>query len=204
MFSLGEPHYFPSFLGERMQIGMVVNDFDAALTYWSEVMQVGPWIAIEESLGDRRMVHRGEQTPVEMTLALSYVGETQVEIIAQTNSAPSPYREFLDEGREGMHHIAFWPEDYAQSCHELKTRGFNEVMTILTADGEKNVSYFQAPVALGFMVEVVPLTAARREYYSAIEVLARNWDGTRPVRRFRSRLDFLASEDVADLKKGHL
>src|SRR5690348_10552039 len=108
---------------------MVVNDLDAALRYWSEVMEVGPWIVIEASLGDRKLIHRGVQSPVEMSLALSYIGETQLEIITQSNSAPSPYREFLDQGREGVQHIGFWPESYEQSCEELERRGFSEVMT---------------------------------------------------------------------------
>jgi catechol 2,3-dioxygenase-like lactoylglutathione lyase family enzyme len=201
VFPLPQSRYFPSFLGERSQIGMVVNDLDAALRYWTEVMEVGPWITIDASLGDRRLVHRGVDSPVEMSLALSYVGETQVELIAQSNAAPSPFREFLDQGREGVQHIGFWPENYEDSCKELERRGFEEVMTILTADGEKNVSYFQGPPVIGAMVEVVPLTAQRREFYGAIEALARSWDGTRPVRRFGTRPDFLASCDVTALRQ---
>jgi catechol 2,3-dioxygenase-like lactoylglutathione lyase family enzyme len=199
VYPLPDSRYFPAFLGERMQVGMVVNDLDAALRYWTEVLEVGPWVVIEESLGDRQLFHRGEQSPVQMSLALSYVGETQVELITQTNDAPSPYREFLDEGREGVHHIAFWPQDYETAVKELERRGFEEIMTVRTADGEKNVSYFRSPPVLGVMVEVVPLTQARRAYYSAIEALARTWDGDRPIRRYRTRPDFLASQDVARL-----
>jgi catechol 2,3-dioxygenase-like lactoylglutathione lyase family enzyme len=183
-----------------MQVGMVVNDLDAALRYWTEVLEVGPWVVIEESLGDRTLYHRGEQSPVEMRLALSHLGETQVELISQSNDAPSPYREFLDQGREGVHHVAFWPKDYEAAVTELVGRGFEEVMTVRTVDGGRSLSYFEGPPVLGVMVEVAPLTEARRQYYSAIEVLARTWDGDRPIRRHRTRDDFLASEDVAGLR----
>lgn len=199
MFRIPDPRYYPPFLGERMQVGMVVRDLDEALRYWTEIMEVGPWILIEESLGDRHMVHRGEVTPVQMSLALTYIGETQFELIAQSNTAPSPYREFLEQGRQGVHHVAFYPDDYAEACKELERRGFDEVTSIVTATGEKSVSYFEGSPLIGAMVELVPLTDARRAYYGAMEALARSWDGSLPVRRFPTRADFLASGDVAGL-----
>ena len=81
----------PSILGTRTQVGMVVRDLEAATSFWSQELSVGPWISIESSGADRRFVYRGQETPVEMVLAFSYTGETQLEIIAQTNTAPSPY-----------------------------------------------------------------------------------------------------------------
>jgi hypothetical protein len=50
------------------------------------------------------------------------------------------------------------------------------------------------------VVEIVPVTQARREYCFAIEQLARSWDCDRPIRGFRSRADVLARDDVARLK----
>ncbi|MBY8858675.1 VOC family protein [Nocardia sp. CA2R105] len=201
MFQLPDARYYPSFLGERMQVGMIVNDLEQALTFWTEVMDVGPWIVIEQSLGDREFVHRGEVSPVDMSVAFSYIGETQFELIAQNNDAPSAYREFLEEGREGVQHLAFWPDDYEHACAELERRGFEEVTVVRTADGEKNVSYFAGPPLLGVLIEVIPVTEARRQYVAAMEALARTWDGTRPIRRFASRADFLVSADVASLER---
>jgi catechol 2,3-dioxygenase-like lactoylglutathione lyase family enzyme len=192
--------YYPSFLGERMQVGMVTSDMSAALTFWSEVMGVGPWIVIEDSLGDRTFIHRGKESDVKMSAAFSYLGETQLELIAQSNAAPSPYAEFLGEGRQGVHHIAFWPDNYQAACLELERRGFEEVCTVLTPGGEKNVSYFSGPAPMGVLLEVIPVTKARSQYYAAMEILARSWDGTRPIRRFRTRDDFLASTDVTSLR----
>jgi hypothetical protein len=45
------------------------------------------------------------------------------------------------------------------------------------------------------MYEIAPMTAERASYFAAIRKLAASWDGSRPVRRFRSRAEFLASED---------
>ena len=64
-------------------------------------------------------------------------------------------------------------------------------------DGTRNVAYFDAPKTFGAMVEIVPMTPARMAYFSRIRVLASNWDGSRPIRRFEDREAFLASGEGA-------
>lgn len=185
----------PSFLGPRTQIGMVVRDIEEAATYWSEELGVGPWIIIESSGADRRFVHRGQDIAVEMEIAFSYTGETQLEMICQTNSVPSLYTEFLDEGREGVHHLGFWPEDFEGSREALAKAGFEEITSLFLPDGTRNVSYYASPAFIGAFVELAPMTPFRKTYMNAIEVLANTWDGSRPLRRFGSREEFIASDD---------
>jgi hypothetical protein len=132
-----------------------------------------------------------------MSLALSYSGQTQLELIAQFNDAPSPYLEFLEDGHEGVHHLEFWPDDYARSCEVLERAGFEELSAIYLPDGTKNASYYLSPPAVGVIVAVVPMTPFRRTYMTAIEKLAAGWDGSRPLRRFKTRAEFLASDDFA-------
>ena len=184
-------------LGRRMQIGMVVNDLEQAAEFWASELGVGPWIMIEDALEDRRMVYRGQETRVDFSLALSYAGETQVELITQNNDAPSPYREFLQEGREGVHHLEFWPDDYATSCEALERAGFTELSTFHLPDGTKNASYYESPAVVGSIVAIVPMTPYRRSYMTVIETLASTWDGTRHLRKFPTRSDFLKSEDFS-------
>ena len=110
-----------SFLGQKMQLGYVVADLDAALRFWTEALKVGPFVVIEDSLGDRRFMHRGQPSEVRMSVAFSYFGDVQIEFITQQNSAPSPYTEFLSIAPAGgLHHLAFWPQDYAQAKITLR------------------------------------------------------------------------------------
>lgn len=190
----------PDVLGKRIQVSMVVHDLEHAARIWSEHLGVGPWIVFEDALEGRAFMHRGQRSDVHMSLALTYAGETQLELIAQANDAPSPYREFLKGGREGVQHLEFWPEDYAASCRALESAGFEELSTIHLADGTKNASYFESPASVGVVVAVVPMTPYRQLYMSAIERLAAGWDGTRPLRRFPTRADFLASDDFASVQ----
>ncbi len=185
---------FPSFLGERMQLGLVVSDMEVALRFWTEGLKVGPFVVIEDSFGDRRFVHRGREIEMKMSVAFSYLGDTQIELVVQSNSSPSPYTEFLESSGGGLHHVAFWPDDFDQSCKELERLGLEEVTTIHMPDGMKNVSFFSSS-QLGVMIELIPWTPARRRYVAGIKALAEAWDGSRPVRRFRTRADFLASDE---------
>ena len=200
MASLADADGTRNVLGRRIQVSMVVHDLEAAARTWSEHLGVGPWILIEDALEGRTFMHRGHRSDVRMSLALTYSGETQLELITQANDAPSPYREFLDRGHEGVQHLEFWPDDYVASCAALEGAGFTELSTINLPDGTKNASYYESPASVGVVVALVPMTPHRHSYMSAIERLAATWDGTRHLRRFATRADFLASDDFASVR----
>jgi len=185
----------PDLLGRRMQIGMVVHDLEAAAEFWSEEFGVGPWIMFEDLLEGRRMVHKGQEAVVDASLAMSYHGETQVELITQHNDARSPYLEFLEAGREGVHHLEFWPDDYAGACETLQRAGFTEATAIYSLEGEKTSVYFESPPVVGVIIAVVPMNPFRKSYMSTIEQLALTWNGERHLRRFPTRAAFLESDD---------
>jgi catechol 2,3-dioxygenase-like lactoylglutathione lyase family enzyme len=196
MVAASEMTHLTSFLGQKMQLGYVVADLDAALRFWTERLGVGPFVVIENSLErDRRFIYRGQARDIRMSIAFSYLGDVQIEFIAQSNSEPSPYTDFLSSGRQGLHHLGFWPQDYPQACEQLQRMGLAEVCTIEMQDGTKNVSYFSGPPHLGVMLEVVPLTPARTKYFGGIRALAESWDGSRPIRRYSTRAEFMASPD---------
>lgn len=188
-------------LGRRVQISTVVDDLEKAARLWSEHLGVGPWIVFDDAIEGRDFRHRGKRSAVDMSLGLTYAGETQMEIICQHNDAPSPYREFLDAGRQGVQHLEYWPEDYFASCEALERAGFTEITTIHLPDGTKNASYFESPPEISTVVAVVPMTPYRHSYMSVIEHLAANWDGTRHLRRFPTRADFLASDDFKQAER---
>jgi hypothetical protein len=182
-------------LGKARQLGYVVRDLDAAMSFWTQMLDVGPFVVIEEAVGNRDYLHRGVKSDVQMSLAFTYCGDVQFELVQQINDAPSPYMEFLGEGREGLHHIAFYPDDYEQARAELLRRGMEEVACVQTLDGERQNSFFATPPEVGFMIELTPVTPEREHYYSGFRKLTETWDGTRPVRRYKNRAEYVASED---------
>ena len=78
-------------LGQRIQLGHVVADLDAALAFWTGTLGVGPFVVIDDPVGDAPFVHRGQASGMRMKVAFSHLGDSMVELICQTNDAPSPY-----------------------------------------------------------------------------------------------------------------
>ncbi len=93
------------------RIAYVVANLDEALDHWTRVMKAGPFYRLDHApLANKR--YRGQDSDVDISLAIGYSGDLQIELIQQNNEAPSVYKEFLDAGRTGIHHIGIMPEDY--------------------------------------------------------------------------------------------
>src|SRR6201996_8570876 len=108
--------------GAVRQNGYVVRDLRAALDHWVTVLGVGPWFYIERVKTDY-FRHRGQDSAVEMSIALANSGDLQIELIQQRNDAPSLYKEFLDSGREGLQHLSFWSTEYQSLYDRLLAAG---------------------------------------------------------------------------------
>lgn len=186
------------FLGKKMQLAFVVRDMDEAMRYWTEVMQVGPFVVFESCRDNRRLTYRGADTGVEWSLGFAYWQDVQLELICQTNDEPSAFKELLDSGREGLQHIGFWPDDFEGACAYLEDKAHKEVTVIYLDDGRRNGIYYESPRHIGPMIELVPWTTQRAAYFDRIRRLSDTWDGvSRPVRKFANRAAFLESGEGA-------
>ena len=109
--------------GSIAQNGYVVRDIHAAMDHWIDAMGVGPWFYFER-MKPERFRHRGRDSDLEMNVALANSGDIQIELIQQTNDAPSMYQEFLAAGREGLQHIAYWTTEYQTLYDRVLSLGF--------------------------------------------------------------------------------
>ena len=91
-------------LGEVMQLAFVPEDFDAAVTHWTQVMGVGPFFLIE-GIHLEGMKYRGEPTEAVFDLALAYWGDLQIELIRPRDAHPSIYRGDYGATGNGLHHV---------------------------------------------------------------------------------------------------
>jgi catechol 2,3-dioxygenase-like lactoylglutathione lyase family enzyme len=166
-------------IGPVFQNAYVPADFDAALTFWTRTLGVGPFFLLEHvKLEDLR--YRGQPTDVDFTVAIGYWGDTQIELIRQHNDAPSIYKAWRDAGKEGLHHVCILAEDFAaarRACagmrieQEGRVAGGGEVIYVDTGGGD------------GTMVEVLQASDAGRGLFAMMREAARGWDGADPVRR---------------------
>ena len=97
--------------GPVIQHAFFVRDMNAALTYWIEVMGVGPFYKINNATYKKAFYRNAPATP-EYSVALAYWGDNQIELVTPTSDNPSIYKEFLDDGHDGLlHHMCVTVKD---------------------------------------------------------------------------------------------
>jgi hypothetical protein len=170
------------FLGPIRQLGYVVDDIEAAMAHWHEVMGVGPWfynskVPIEDYLYD------GKSYEVHNSVALANSGPMQVELIQTRNDAPSMYRDFMRAGHRGLQHVAYWTQTYAADLARMEARGFRRKMSgKVGANGR--FCYFDREAHPGTVIELSEVLGPKGRMFDMIREAAQDWDGKDPVRPF--------------------
>jgi hypothetical protein len=183
-------------LGPATQLGFVVRDVEKAMRHWIDVFGVGPFVCMEHGTSQPPPVTfmRGHAVSVELKLAFGFMGDVQVELIEQRNEAPSPYTEFLAQGREGLQHLGFWVHDHAEASRVVLEAGYEPVYEIRVQGQELPIVYYDSPSLYGPMLELVPPKWRRSR--EAIRTLTSEWRGGEPVIRYETYAAFLADRGV--------
>lgn len=159
------------------QIAYVVDDLDAAIARWVEIVRAGPFFRFDgASVADVR--YRGQPAETEVSLALGNSGGIQIELIAPRGGAPSVFREVT----RGVHHLAYLARDFDGESERLAALG-HAVAFALTLPGLCRVNYHDTLAAFGHFIEIWESTEAMRGFLEMVEAAARDWDGRDPVRR---------------------
>ncbi|GGD80464.1 VOC family protein [Croceicoccus mobilis] len=174
-------------LGPVRQMGLVVNDFDGALEYWTQIMGTGPFfVSREVGFDDYRYRGQPSASPV-LSLAYAQISDTmQLEIIHQHDDAPSGYRDFLRSGREGCQHLSSWFDsaDAFDAAHAHALASGLAPIHEGSAGGPRFAyfdSYGAGSAGLAFEIAegLLPMLDPVHEMMVAA---ARDWDGSDPVR----------------------
>ncbi|MFT4561166.1 MAG: catechol 2,3-dioxygenase-like lactoylglutathione lyase family enzyme [Gammaproteobacteria bacterium] len=161
------------------QLAYVVRDLDAALKYWTEIVQAGPFFVYKHiPITDQR--YRGGDSNVDITVALGYSGELQIELIYCEDDAPSVYKEFLDAGRIGVHHVGIMPVDFAAAYAQYTSLGIEPAFECSL--GGAPVVYFDTVAQLGHFTEFWDNNSVFKDFFASIADASKGWDGRDPVR----------------------
>ncbi len=170
------------FFGEIRQLGYVVNDIEAAMDYWSRTLGVGPWY-YNPKVPIRNYQYEGSQYEPHNSVALANSGPIQVELIQTRNDVPSMYRDFLQAGRTGLQHVAYWTEDYDADLARLSAQGFRTVMSGEVGERGRFV-YFDTEYHPGTVIELSEVAGPKGKLFDLIRSESQGWDGQDPVRAF--------------------
>jgi len=166
--------------GRVRQNGYVVADLDTTVRHWTSTLGVGPWFMLRNLLLEPSE-YRGGAVSTEVSIALANTGDLQIELIEPHGTSPSCYREFLDAGHEGLHHLAWWTDDFDATLGRAAASGWG-VIQCGDLMGTR-FCYFDTQTHPGTIAEVMELTDASRWLASHVRDAAAEWDGsTDPVR----------------------
>ena len=149
------------------------------MDHWVNVMGVGPWYYIDKVKTDY-FRHRGQDSAMEMSVALANSGDLQIELIQQRNDAPSMYKEFLDSGREGLQHMSYWTRDY-QALYDRACRLAIKWDMKARSAAKRAASPISIRKPIPAPLSKYPTSAAAREVSSSTSARSRPL-GTAPTR----------------------
>ena len=104
------------------QIGFVVKSIDEAEKRYDAMF--GPWTRMDGSVQDA--TYRGRSADVKLQLLFGHSGELEMEFI-EWQGGESPHREFIDAGREGIHHLRYRVDDTDGWIEKLATVGYEPI-----------------------------------------------------------------------------
>lgn len=165
-----------------IQMAYVVPDLHAAMAQWTQSLHVGPWFVLEHFTGVDA-VYRGQPSRAELTLAMSFAGHMNIELIQPKNDAPSVYCEVLERRGYGFHHwgVATWNFDAAVARYE--SAGHPLAFRLAVPSGGR-VAYMDTTGVLPGYTELIELGGAFEEVFGRFYRASLGWDGKDPVRPF--------------------
>lgn len=170
------------YFGEIRQLGYVVHDIEAQMEHWSRTLGIGPWFYAPK-VPVENYFYRGQAYAPHNSVALANSGFVQCELIQCRNDVPSMYRDFLQAGRTGLQHVAYWTQSYDDDLARMAERGMRPVM-----GGEVGANgrfcYFDTESHPGTVVEISEVVGPKGRMFDMIREASKNWDGRDPVRPF--------------------
>jgi hypothetical protein len=168
-------------LGGVRQTSYTVEDIEAAIGTWSRQLGVGPWF-LRGPFTPATALYRRRPTEMSISLALSFSGRLQIELIQQHNDAASVYRETIAKRGYGFHHWGVGTEQFDAKAEDYAARGYEQVFSDVTPAGTR-VAYFDTTRDLPGMVELIEINATQEQRYARMYAAALAWDGQDPIRR---------------------
>lgn len=169
-------------LGQAHQLGIVVRDIETTMNYWTGTMGIGPFFYIED-VPVIEFNYKGNPSPVKCKAGLCYSGPMQIELIEPVGNAPSVYKDFLDAGKEGLHHLGYLSENYDADMQKALNAGLQVEQSGVVFNEHGRFTYFASTGHDGTVMELISMSDTLREMFQMVKAAAESWDGTDPIRQ---------------------
>ncbi|MFW9874678.1 MAG: VOC family protein [Candidatus Thorarchaeota archaeon] len=140
------------------QLGFVFKDIEKQADLMQKILGLPKFIFTEPLTHTIR--YRGKESQLTSQIAISRLGNTQIELIKWIDGECS-YKEFLEQGKEGFHHIASYVENTDPFIEEFKKSGIG----ILQTGHVLNVrfTYMDTEEKIGCILELLEQISRRKK-----------------------------------------
>ena len=131
------------------QLGYVYKDIEKQAKIMESVFGVSKFTMVGPLI--LRINYRGEKAKITVRAAFAQYSETQLELI-QLIEGDSIYKEFLDQGREGFHHVLYKVDDLKAVINKYKENGIDVIQSgrIMAS----SYAYMDTEKKLGIIIEL--------------------------------------------------
>jgi hypothetical protein len=112
------------------QVGFVVRDLKQAIRQYEPLF--GEFVEMDAP--DMEWDYRGEPAVSSLKLAMAQSGDVEIELIEWV-AGKTPHKEFLDAGREGLHHLRFIVDNVDDKMKEAEGLGYKAIWYKRFAEG---------------------------------------------------------------------
>ena len=112
------------------QVGFVVRDIKQAIALYTPLF--GEFVEMEAP--DMEWDYRGTPAVSSLKLAMAQSGDVEIELIEWV-SGDTPHKEFLEAGREGLHHLRFVVDDVDAKILEAQALDYRPIWYKRFAEG---------------------------------------------------------------------
>lgn len=166
--------------GDIFQIAYVVDDLEQAVEFWAGRMGAGPFFLME-NIAFERITYRGRPAAIDISVAIGYWGDMQIELIRQNNDAPSIYSSW--KGQQGVHHMCVIVDDIKAARASFLNAGA-EILQEGNLNADFHFFYADTGGGSGTMIEAITAPTEIRDGFEFMKAAARDWDGLEPLRKF--------------------
>jgi catechol 2,3-dioxygenase-like lactoylglutathione lyase family enzyme len=147
------------------QLGFVVENVDETVRNYYEAFGIGDWKLY--TYGPPMlsyMIRNGVPVSYSARIALSYLGETRIELI-QHLEGDTVYAEFARRHGYGIHHVGIYVADIKAAMAEAEAAGIKITMegAGFGLDGDGHFAYLDTDSRFGTTYELIQRPKRRRE-----------------------------------------
>ena len=141
------------------QLSFVYKDIKKQAGIMEKIYGI-PKFAQMEGITHQDATYRGKEATIIVDYAFSRLLNVQIEL-QQWKSGESLFKEFIDQGKEGLHSIGVYVDDLDKYIDEFNNKGIKVIQT--GQIGKQKFVYLDTENTFGFLLEIQTTVKRKRK-----------------------------------------